>query len=167
MVVDTETDMVQLGKTFLQQTIAEGNQKLKNELKEELNQSFEKLIDEKLNGINKTLQKVQEDLKETQNTANLAYNHSDTNANNITKLEEKVKKLEDVSNLQQKMNEDLHHRETGYKESINTLKTLLDDQVNRSMMSSLVFRRRRTTPILQRTLFPTGPSRTSFRKPIM
>ena len=144
-----EVDMLQISKEFLQSTIEKSHNKLQQELKTELvtelTKSFEQAIDIKLKPIHDNLITLNNDVKDLKQTANDAYETSDTNVNKIQDLEQTILELQTFKRDQEKLNEEHAQREVGYKEDINTLKEnnvelvdQLDDSINRGMRGNLV-----------------------------
>ena len=140
---DKEDDLVQLSKDFLRQAIAEGNEKLRIELKteliEDLTKTIEKTISDKLQSIQLNVSVLETTVESLKQTASDAYDIGSSNSNEISNIKTRLETLE-VSSLQQsKHNEDLQAREVGYKKDIEELKRVVDDQINRNMRGNLVF----------------------------
>ncbi len=139
---DKENQMIQL-KQMLNETITAANEKLRRDLRVELVEDLTKKIEEtianKLSEIQCTLAPLKEDVENLKKTANDAYEFSTANTDKISSIELRLKELEDscasVSTTQTKHNED----HVGYKKDIDSMKKVIDDQINRSMRGNLIF----------------------------
>ena len=145
----TPEEMLQISKDFLLSTIENSHTKLREELKKELvvelSKSFEHAIDVKLKPINDNIDILNKDVKDLQQTANDAYETSDTNLNSIQELQRTIAVLQKFKDEQERRNEEHAQREVGYKEDIAALKQdnkelveQLDDSINRGMRGNLV-----------------------------
>jgi Fe-S-cluster formation regulator IscX/YfhJ len=98
-----------------------------------------------LKPINDNLVTLNNDVRDLKQTANDAYETSDSNVNSIQELQQTINELQTFKHDQEKWNEELAQREVGYKEDIAALKEnnaelveQLDDSINRGMRGNLV-----------------------------
>ena len=129
-------------KQIITDSIKAANNELSNTLGEKmesLNKDLQEKLEFKLNELDYRVGAISSELKGVGVTASAAYDTSDANLKSIGNLTTRVAELERRCNEQDKNNAEHKLREQSYKESIEQLQTSLDDQINRSMRSNLVF----------------------------
>ena len=124
-------DLLAKMKTMIEGTIEASNAKLKNEL----TQSFELTIDNKLESIRVDITSLLNDVEGLKKTANDAYEIARKNEEQLLQLQPKVKEFEEFMAGQNQLKEEL----VLSKNTVATLEDELDDLRNRGMRGNLVF----------------------------
>lgn len=143
-VTDDQTVSVsmQLLKATIMESVTSANAKLHDVLcakMESLNRELQETFEIRLHDVETRVQNLDSKLSAVAQTASDTYDTSDTNLKTITLLSSRVAELERKITDQERNNEDFKRREKDYIESIEEIQISLDDQINRSMRSNLVF----------------------------
>ena len=126
-----QTDLLAQMQSMIQNTINNSNEKLKQELA----LSFEQTIDKKLEGIQKDITTLLNDVEGLKRTANDAYEMAKKNEEQLLLLQPKVKQFQEFMAAQDQLKAEL----VTSKQTVTNLEDELDDLRNRGMRGNLVF----------------------------